>query len=164
TPASSAYSQGILPRYTYVSDGLIVVEGNGGDLFVMKHSGTPLNGGVVPTVVAAQPTATVTKLAATATVLPTLTLLPPTATPIPIQSQGLTFVTSVTPNAPSVGRYLKFEATFQISTAFPANSMLPYYNYDPTDAQGVNGISIDGHFVSPSGKQMVVPSFYYQDY
>ncbi|MEP6985370.1 MAG: PQQ-binding-like beta-propeller repeat protein, partial [Chloroflexota bacterium] len=164
TPASSAYSQGILPRYTYVSDGLIVVEGNGGDLFVMKHSGTPLNGGIVPTVVAPQPTATVTKLAATATVLPTLTSLPPTATPIPIQSQGLTQVTSITANAPSVGRYLKFEATFQISKAFPANSMLPYYNYDPTDAQGVNGISIDGHFVSPSGRQLVVPAFYYQDY
>jgi hypothetical protein len=39
TPNSSAYQEGILPRYTYVSDGLIVVEGNGGDLFVLTHSG-----------------------------------------------------------------------------------------------------------------------------
>jgi hypothetical protein len=39
TPESTTYSGGILPRYTYVSGGLIVVEGNGGDLFVLTHSG-----------------------------------------------------------------------------------------------------------------------------
>jgi hypothetical protein len=39
TLASNAYSEGILPRYTYVSDGLVIVEGNGGDLFVLRHSG-----------------------------------------------------------------------------------------------------------------------------
>ena len=39
TPDRSAYSEGILPRYTYVSDGLIIVEGNGGDIFVLRHSG-----------------------------------------------------------------------------------------------------------------------------
>ncbi|HEX7898381.1 MAG TPA: PQQ-binding-like beta-propeller repeat protein [Planctomycetota bacterium] len=39
TPARDAYSEGILPRYTYVSDGLVIVEGNGGDLFVLRHSG-----------------------------------------------------------------------------------------------------------------------------
>ena len=38
TPSRRAYSEGILPRYTYVSDGLIIVEGNGGELFVLKHS------------------------------------------------------------------------------------------------------------------------------
>lgn len=37
TPHRSAYSDGLLPRYTYVSDGLIIVEGNGGDLFVLKY-------------------------------------------------------------------------------------------------------------------------------
>lgn len=40
TPARSAYSEGILPRYTYVSDGLVIVEGNGGDLMAFRHSGT----------------------------------------------------------------------------------------------------------------------------
>lgn len=40
TVATSAYSAGILPRYTYVANGIIVIEGNGGDLFVMKHSGS----------------------------------------------------------------------------------------------------------------------------
>jgi outer membrane protein assembly factor BamB len=39
TPTRSAYSGGILPRYTYVSDGFVIVEGNGGDLFVLRHSG-----------------------------------------------------------------------------------------------------------------------------
>ena len=39
TPMRTAYSEGILPRYTYVSDGLVIVEGNGGDLFVLGHSG-----------------------------------------------------------------------------------------------------------------------------
>jgi hypothetical protein len=39
TPSRRAYSEGILPRYTYVSDGLIIVQGNGGELFVLKHSG-----------------------------------------------------------------------------------------------------------------------------
>jgi len=42
TPTRNAYSEGILPRYTYVSDGLVIVEGNGGDLFVLRHSGTAL--------------------------------------------------------------------------------------------------------------------------
>ncbi len=39
SPRPDAYSAGFRPRYTYVSDGLIVVEGNGGELFVLKHSG-----------------------------------------------------------------------------------------------------------------------------
>jgi outer membrane protein assembly factor BamB len=39
TPSRRAYSEGILPRYTYVSDGLVIVQGNGGELFVLKHSG-----------------------------------------------------------------------------------------------------------------------------
>jgi hypothetical protein len=39
TPLRGAYSEGILPRYAYVADGLVVVEGNGGDLFVLRHSG-----------------------------------------------------------------------------------------------------------------------------
>lgn len=38
TPSRRAYSEGILPRYTYVSDGLVIVQGNGGDLFVLGHN------------------------------------------------------------------------------------------------------------------------------
>lgn len=36
TPHRGAYSEGILPRYTYASDGIVVVEGNGGELMVFK--------------------------------------------------------------------------------------------------------------------------------
>jgi outer membrane protein assembly factor BamB len=39
TPSRRAYSEGILPRYTYVSDGLVIVQGNGGELMVFRHSG-----------------------------------------------------------------------------------------------------------------------------
>jgi hypothetical protein len=34
----SAYSDGVRPRYTYVSGNLIIVEGNGGDLMVFHHN------------------------------------------------------------------------------------------------------------------------------
>lgn len=39
TPDRQAYSEGILPRYTFVAAGHIFVEGNGGDLFVLRHAG-----------------------------------------------------------------------------------------------------------------------------
>lgn len=35
----NAYSDGIRPRYTYVSANLLVVQGNGGELMVFRHSG-----------------------------------------------------------------------------------------------------------------------------
>src|SRR6185369_15370420 len=35
----AAESVGFVPRYTYVSSGYMVVEGNGGDLTVFRHSG-----------------------------------------------------------------------------------------------------------------------------
>jgi outer membrane protein assembly factor BamB len=38
TPPSQAYSGGHLPRYTYVSDGLVIISGNGGELMVFAHS------------------------------------------------------------------------------------------------------------------------------
>lgn len=39
SPVSSGYSDGMRPRYTYVSADLLVVEGNGGDLMIFRHSG-----------------------------------------------------------------------------------------------------------------------------
>jgi outer membrane protein assembly factor BamB len=39
SPQPNAYSAGFLPRYTYVSDGFIITEGNGGELFVLRYSG-----------------------------------------------------------------------------------------------------------------------------
>ncbi len=40
TAVGGAYSAGFLPRYTYVSGGQVVVEGNGGELLVFQHSGS----------------------------------------------------------------------------------------------------------------------------
>lgn len=40
TTLTTPYGGGILPRYTYVSSGLIIVEGNGGELMVFRHSGS----------------------------------------------------------------------------------------------------------------------------
>jgi hypothetical protein len=39
TPSRRAYSEGILPRYTYVAGELVIVQGNGGELMVFRHSG-----------------------------------------------------------------------------------------------------------------------------
>ncbi|HUN05867.1 MAG TPA: DUF5060 domain-containing protein [Aggregatilineales bacterium] len=73
-------------------------------------------------------------------------------------------VTTIGTNTNLVGRYLKLEVTFQINRTYTPDSWLPYYYYDPADPNGVNGITIDGHFIAPSGRELVVPAFYYQDY
>lgn len=41
TPERNAYSDGLRPRYTYVSDGYVIVQGNGGELFVLKTAAGP---------------------------------------------------------------------------------------------------------------------------
>jgi len=53
TPHRSAYSEGVLPRYTYVADGMIIIEGNGGDITVLRHSGTVPNPPAAPSNLAA---------------------------------------------------------------------------------------------------------------
>ncbi|MBI5669731.1 MAG: DUF5060 domain-containing protein [Chloroflexi bacterium] len=88
--------------------------------------------------------------------------------PAGVSAQGsvaaMTQVTSHSTNANQVGRYQKFEVTFQLTRAFPPDSFLPYYYYDPADPRGIDGITIDGHFIAPSGREQVIPAFYYQDY
>lgn len=44
----NAYSAGFLPRYTYASSGMLVVEGNGGDLMVFRHSGSTTQPTTIP--------------------------------------------------------------------------------------------------------------------
>lgn len=39
TPRRNAYSDGLRPRYTYATRQYVIVQGNGGELFVLKHSG-----------------------------------------------------------------------------------------------------------------------------
>ena len=109
----SAYSEGILPRYSYVSDGLLIVSGNGGDLFVLKHSGKSLAGAPAPTSVPTTPTKAATSTPTTSA--PTVTPVPPTATPPPVSGQGITpQVTTLAASGTQVGRYQKLEVTFQI--------------------------------------------------
>jgi hypothetical protein len=60
--AGTAYSAGFMPRYTYVSNGYMVVEGNGGDIMVFQHTG--IVGGLTPT-------PTITAVTVTPTVSPT---------------------------------------------------------------------------------------------
>ncbi len=173
----TAYSDGRLPFYTYVSDGLVISEGGGGDLMVFKHSGTT-GGGTVPPTSPTPPTPLPTASSTlrptasstprpTASFTPTAVLSPtlvPTSLP-PTQTGATTpLVTSLTTSSQQAARYQKFEVTFQISKTYPADSMLPYYFYDPSDPKGIDGITIDGHFIAPSGREIVVPSFYYQQY
>lgn len=83
-------------------------------------------------------------------------------------------VTSINNSGTNVGRYNKFELTFQVSRSFSANSFLPYYYYDPSDTPssslnrtspyGVDGITIDAHFRTPSGQEKAVPAFYFQNF
>ena len=87
-------------------------------------------------------------------------------------------IRNLTTNSSQIGRFQKFEITFQISKTYPndgsTNSFLPYYYYDPNDTPsadpgrkspyGVEGITINANFISPSGKNIVVPAFYYQEY
>ncbi|RJR29087.1 DUF5060 domain-containing protein [Candidatus Microgenomates bacterium] len=83
-------------------------------------------------------------------------------------------VESMSNSGTNVGRYEKFELTFQISRKFDANSFLPYYYYDAADTPsrfpgrtspyGVDGITIEAHFIAPSGQEKTVPAFYFQDY
>ncbi len=78
-PVRGAYSEGLTPRYTYVADGLIVQQGNGGELFVLKHSGTSTAPTATPIVTTA-PSNTPTK---TPTSAPSFTpSITPSVTPV----------------------------------------------------------------------------------
>jgi len=69
-----------------------------------------------------------------------------------------------------IPRYKKFELTFGLSVEYPS----PYYYYDSTDTPerdpgrespyGVDGVSVDAHFIAPSGATLIVPAFWYQDF
>lgn len=81
TPKRDAYSEGILPRYTYVSDGLVIVEGNSGDLLALRHSGQSIASQSTPTPTPFPTTSPTQKPSPTAVPTPTSTPLPGTPTP-----------------------------------------------------------------------------------
>lgn len=94
----------------------------------------------------------------------------------PVSAATPTLTAAPARNSASIAKYSKFELTFSISKTFASDSLLPYYYYDANDTPtndnypgrtspyGVDGITINTIFTSPSGKVLTVPSFYYQDY
>ena len=74
-------------------------------------------------------------------------------------------ITNVQANASTVGRYDKFELTFDVTDIAATN---PYFPYDPDPPPGVPagvGISVDGLFSNDNWATMLVqPGFLYQNY
>jgi hypothetical protein len=79
-------------------------------------------------------------------------------------------ILNLTGGGAPVGQFQKIEWRFDLSKAY-AN---PDYFYDAADTPavnpssmmwfGVDGVSVDLHVTSPSGKNLVVPAFFLQDY
>ncbi len=138
--SGGAFSLGNLPHYTYVSDGAMYVEGNGGDLMAFRYSG-----GVpspTPTAVAATPTRTFTSLpptaTKTATPLPptatkTATPLPPTATKTatPLPPTATKTFTSLPPTATKTATPLPPTATMT-ATPLPPTAIMTFTPPAPT--------------------------------
>src|SRR5207245_8611476 len=99
-PPPGADSLGYRPRYSYVSNGLIVMESNGGDLFVLRHAAsTAASATTTPT---AAPTTS-----ATSTPTPIATALPTSMATAP----GPLAVGPLTSSATSLAEYDKLELT-----------------------------------------------------
>jgi hypothetical protein len=79
-------------------------------------------------------------------------------------------ILNLTTGPASVGQYQKIEWRFDLSKTY----VNPYYYYDPTDTSatnpstmswfGIDGVSVDLHLIAPSGKNLVVPAFFFHDY
>lgn len=83
-------------------------------------------------------------------------------------------ISNLSVSAASVGKYEKFEATFDVATV----ASNPYWPYDPQPAANTAehpnavpagvGVSVDGLFLPPGetdwNKAVVQPGFYYQEY
>jgi hypothetical protein len=188
SPNPSGYSGGFLPRYTYVSSGLMIVEGNGGELMAFTHANGPAptatavgaTSSPTTSATASAPTATATRTPTTvATSTPTTTPSGPpvTASPTTTASSGAPQILNLTSQTSSPSANTLIEWTFDLSKVY-AN---PYFPYDPSDTAsiyptpstgsnpaeswyGVNGVSVDMHLTSPSGKTIVQPAFWMAGY
>ena len=96
--AGTAYSAGFLPRYTYASGGLLIIEGNSGDLIVLRHSGAVTSPGPTPT------TGTVTTAPSNT---PTKTITPTTAPTVCVGDISGDFVINLTDYSILVQNFLK---------------------------------------------------------
>jgi hypothetical protein len=191
TPSRPAYSEGILPRYTYVSDGLVIVEGNGGDLSVLTHSGSAAPSPTATPTRTPTPTATATRTptaAATATRTPTAvftathtpaaaftatrtltataTQTPTpgaTAAPTSTQAAGTRF-TNLEVLTPNVARYDKFELQFDLQTS-AANPDYPYTTNPPPGIPAATGATVNALFSRDNWvTTLTQPAFFNQAY
>ncbi|HLE49139.1 MAG TPA: dockerin type I repeat-containing protein [Patescibacteria group bacterium] len=90
--------------------------------------------------------------------------------PVKAAAPQVTGPVTVSPSSASVKKYQKIEFSFNLSKTYPN----PYYFYDPSDTQaanpsrmtwfGVDGVTVNINITTPSGKQLVLPAFFYQDY
>ncbi len=80
-------------------------------------------------------------------------------------------ITNVIPQKTAVGRYEKFEVTFELTSSYDH----PDYFYDPNDTPsrfpnrsspyGIDGVTVDAHFLPPgASSEIVVPAFWYVPY
>jgi len=79
-------------------------------------------------------------------------------------------ISGITDNSGSgIGKYQKFEISFQVNNSVAGNFQLPY---DPNPPNGINpslnprqkGISVDAQFTAPGGATYNQPAFYYYTY
>lgn len=189
--AGASYSDGLLPRYTYASDGMIVVEGNGGDITVLRYS----NGAQSPTATPA-PSRTATRTATpktsqTSTPIPQATLKPsqnkklyipavikgrpaqnnppqPTATTPPRPTPTIPPASGKFSNlkiiANNPGLYDKFELQFNVQTS-ATNLDMPFDPNPPAGVQPGIGVSVSALFSSDNWNTSITqPAFIYQPY
>src|SRR3972149_1045157 len=64
----------------------------------------------------------------------------------------------------SVGRYEKFEVSFNITGTSASNFYLPFTALPPPGIAAGQGITVTGIFTSPSGQIYNQPGFYFQEF
>src|SRR3989344_2547820 len=64
----------------------------------------------------------------------------------------------------SVGRYEKFEVSFNITGTSASNFYLPFTALPPPGIAAGQGITVTGIFTSPNGQIYNQPGFYFQEF
>ncbi|MGD1995194.1 MAG: DUF5060 domain-containing protein [Anaerolineae bacterium] len=97
--------------------------------------------------------------------------LTPTPTLVPGETGEVTNLQHNAGDYPDgvVPRYGLFELRFDLTVDYPHK----YYFFDPEDTPqrdpgrespyGVDGVSVDAHFLAPSGAELTVPAFWYEE-
>ncbi|MGZ9165446.1 MAG: outer membrane protein assembly factor BamB family protein, partial [Anaerolineales bacterium] len=135
-----------------------------GDLYYILNLATVLDlppASISPTKTPATPPASRTATPDNAPTNLRATTLPPANPTFSSGTSGSKItVTGITDLGP-VAKYDKQEITFRVNTS-ASNPQLPFDPDAPRGINGLAGVSIEGVFVSPSGKKWAQPGFYYQ--